>query len=135
MSKSKSQRSSFRTAFTLVEVMIVALIISILASIALPNFVSAREKSRAEACVGNLKQLDSASQQYAMDNKMQATASLTPTQFTGLAPAYIHTFPVCPEGGTYSPGASLTASPTCSISTPTAVTTDYASGGRYYHGL
>ena len=36
-------------AFTLVEIMIVVLIIGILLSIAIPNFISARESSRAKA--------------------------------------------------------------------------------------
>ena len=39
--------------FTLVEIMIVVLIIGILLAIAVPNFVRAREVSRAKACVAN----------------------------------------------------------------------------------
>ena len=61
---------SLRRAFTLVEIMIVVLIIGILVAIAVPNFVRARESARARACVGNLSQIDSAKEQYAMDNKL-----------------------------------------------------------------
>jgi prepilin-type N-terminal cleavage/methylation domain-containing protein len=60
--------------FTLVEIMIVVLIIGILLAIAVPNFVRARESSRAKACVSNLKQIDAAKEQWAMDNNKRTGA-------------------------------------------------------------
>ena len=43
--------NSFRKAgFTLVEIMIVVAIIALLAAIAIPNFVKARENSQRSAC-------------------------------------------------------------------------------------
>ena len=70
---------SLRRAFTLVEIMIVVLIIGILLAIAIPNFIRARESSRAKACVSNLRQLDSAKEQWAMDYRANngATVALT----------------------------------------------------------
>jgi type II secretory pathway pseudopilin PulG len=124
--------------------MIVVLIIGILLAIAIPNFVAARETSRAKACVANLKAIDSATQQWAMDNKINDTSykagppTLDTTAGTGLigTGSYIRQIPVCPSGpGSYKVAADLESLPTCSVSTPTPTNTDYASGGKYYHGL
>src|SRR5438552_13514260 len=51
--------------------------IGILLAIAIPNFVKARETSRAKSCIANLKQIDAAKEQWAMDNKAAATATNT----------------------------------------------------------
>ncbi|MFT5207208.1 MAG: prepilin-type N-terminal cleavage/methylation domain-containing protein, partial [Candidatus Omnitrophota bacterium] len=45
--------------FTLVEIMIVVAIIGLLASIAIPNFVQARRTARTNACINNLRTIDS----------------------------------------------------------------------------
>ena len=107
-------RAKKTAGFTLVEIMIVVLIIGILLAIAIPNFIAAREASRAKACIGNLKQIDSAKQQWAMDNKVASpgTDPGVPT-LVGTA-AYIKSAPNCPSSGTYTPG-NLATSPVCSV--------------------
>jgi type IV pilus assembly protein PilA len=110
-------RESRKSGFTLVEIMIVVAIISLLAAIAIPNFLKVRARSQANACINNLRQLDSAAQQYAVENKLDSTAPYT---LSVLRP-YLRldstgNFPTCPASGTYSPGPTVTNSPTCSLS-------------------
>jgi len=132
-----------KAGFTLVEIMIVVLIIGILLAIAIPNFVAARESSRAKACIGNLKQIDSATQQYCMDQKLSATNYGTGPAMTALVgtAAYIRATPACPSSGTYGIATSITGSPFCTISAtsagvPTAAgTTGYGQTEKFYHGI
>src|SRR5262245_28052967 len=89
-----------RHGFTLVEIMIVVLIIGILLAIAVPNFIKARESSRTKACIANLKQIDSAKEQWAMDNnKANGSTVALATDLVGSG-KYIKSTPVCPASGT-----------------------------------
>lgn len=99
------------TAFTLVEIMIVVLIIGILMAIAVPNFIQARQTSRKNSCIANLKQVDSAKEQFAMEAKLDTGATVT---WANVTPTYLKSQPGCPGGGTYTLDVVGT-SPTCSL--------------------
>src|SRR5262249_20204881 len=101
--------------FTLVEIMIVVLIIGILLAIAVPNFIKARETSRAKSCIANLKQIEAAKEQWCMDNKQATTSTPADTDLYGSA-AYVKNTPSCPSGGTY-PIGDMAPRPVCSIGT------------------
>ena len=94
-----------RAGFTLVEIMIVVAIIGLLAAIAIPNFVHSRAKSQATACINNMRQIDSAIQQFSMETGKKAGDVINyPNDLT----AYIKlnssgSIPTCPAQGLYTP--------------------------------
>src|SRR4051794_34425370 len=102
-------------AFTLVEIMIVVLIIGILMAIAVPNFIKARENSRRSSCIANLKQIDSAKEQWAMDNKAASGAAVLMSDIAGVYMKGAATGPACPAGGAYTVN-NVGTNPTCSLS-------------------
>jgi prepilin-type N-terminal cleavage/methylation domain-containing protein len=87
-----------RKGFTLIEILIVVLIIGILLAIAIPNFMRARATSRTKACVSNMRQIDSAKQQWAMDNNKVGTDTPASADVLGYLSAAV--MPTCPEGNT-----------------------------------
>src|SRR5829696_5556572 len=101
LTKHMQIRTSRRSAFTLVEIMIVVAIIGLLAAIAIPNFIKAREASQKNACIANLRQLDGAKQTWALEEKKVSTSLPTAAMLYG-ATLYIRDTPSCPAGGTYA---------------------------------
>ena len=55
--------------FTLVEIMIVVAIIGLLAAIAIPNFVKARENAQLNSILNNLRIIEGAKDQWALESK------------------------------------------------------------------
>ncbi len=95
--------------FTLVEIMIVVAIIGMLAAIAIPNFVKNRNTAQANSCIINMKQIDSAIDQFAVENNRRDSDAFTEADIK----EYIKgkELPLCPSGNVaYRLGATVGAS-------------------------
>jgi prepilin-type N-terminal cleavage/methylation domain-containing protein len=69
------QITKSRGGFTLVEIMVVVAIIAMLAAIAVPNFLRARKRSQATRILEDLRMIDSAIDQYAIETNKTSGAA------------------------------------------------------------
>ncbi len=100
----KTSRASLWAGFTLVEIMIVVAIIALLAAIAIPSFVHARAKSQATICINNLRQIESAVQEFALERGKRVGEPVNyPDDITpDIKLNSANSIPTCPAGGTYT---------------------------------
>ncbi len=71
-----------RGGFTLVEIMIVVAIIALLAAIAVPGFLRARKRSQASRIINDLRLIDSAVDQYAIETNKKSGDLVKVTDWT-----------------------------------------------------
>lgn len=101
-------KKNMKQGFTLVEIMIVVAIIGLLAAIAIPSFQKSRDTTRKNSCISNLRQIDSAKEQWAVENDKNDGDAVVDAEVN----AFIKEVPECKAGGTYTYGAVGT-NPTC----------------------
>src|SRR6202158_1949345 len=71
-----------RGGFTLMEIMIVVAIIALLAAIAVPGFLRARKRSQATRILNDLRMIDSAVDQYAIETNKSSGSAVAVADWT-----------------------------------------------------
>src|SRR6185437_5515042 len=99
-------------------------LIPFLAAIAIPNFVKARATAQKNVCINNLRAIDRAKQQWALEHSKSADDTPTPEDLNPYIPGgYDHLH--CPADGEYTIG-KVSEPPTCSI--PDHTLSDHPAG-------
>ena len=90
-----------------------SMVIGLLSIIAIPNFVKARNTAFQNACINNLRIIDGAKQQWALENAKKQDDVPNQDDIVSYV-SHDGVMPDCPAGGTYEI-RSVGESPTCSV--------------------
>ena len=114
-------RPKRKSGSTIWEIVIVVAIMVLVALSAAPGWMYtsifsglSAPRYSGSSCIANLKQIEGAKQQWAVENKQLPTAVPANSDIFG-ATLYIRTLPLCPQCGTYTLNA-VSVEPTCSRS-------------------
>lgn len=106
-----------KDGFTIIELLIVLAVIAIILSIAIPNYAKSRLESQKNACIANLRQINSAVDEWVIENKI-GTGTVPAESDDEAIYAYLKgSRPRCPAAGVYTIHAvGSTEQVTCSLS-------------------
>ncbi len=105
---------SKRTAFTLIETVIIIVIVGLMVAFMIPTYISAKKESFKRDCVSNLKRIRDVQSAWMTDKNRALTAIPTDADLFGPATPYVVAKPTCRAKGLYSLSSAL-GKPTCSI--------------------
>jgi len=98
----KRSKTTGQNGFTLVELMMVVAIIALLAVLAVPYYLKARTNAQVNVCIGHLRQIDEAAQQWALETRQRATVNVSEDVVANYlkldATGHV---PACPARGNY----------------------------------
>ena len=113
-----TMKTSRRSGFTLLEIMIAVTILGFLAGLAIPAFMRSRATSQATRCVANMVKIESAKEQWAMETFADVGSVCVKAD---LLPYFKNdSFPICPGGGNYDTLNPVGSNVICSIDSVTA---------------
>jgi prepilin-type N-terminal cleavage/methylation domain-containing protein len=113
-------KTNRKMGFTLVEIMIVVAIIGLLAAIAIPNFVKARATAQKNACINNLRQIDGAKEQWALEKRKTTGEAVVDAEINEYLKGNVA--PICPANGTYTYN-NVGTNPVCTVTNHTLTVT------------
>lgn len=99
--------------FTRTEIAIVAVVLLLGVAAGGPILWNRYERKTRGACIANLQQLDGAVQGWALENKKSSTDTHVFADYADYLKGSV--IPICPRGGTYTPGKTVADIPRCSI--------------------
>lgn len=95
-------RKKSNAGFTFVELMIILLVITILLTIAIYSYLRSSNASKSVICIVNLKQIDSAIDRWAFENRVPAGTAIAGYEDDIYTDYMRHGKPKCPSAGEYS---------------------------------
>jgi prepilin-type N-terminal cleavage/methylation domain-containing protein len=103
-----------KKGFTLIEIMIVMAVIGLLSAMAVPDFQQARATTQQNACLNNIKKIDIAKDQYALDNNISTGMTPSDSALDPYMKGGIQIAKKCPSEGDIFINA-IGSDPTCTI--------------------
>jgi prepilin-type N-terminal cleavage/methylation domain-containing protein len=107
-----TMKTTRRSGFTLLEIMMAVTIIGFLAGLTIPAFMRSRRTTQATRCVTNLKLIEAAKEQWAMENFADIGSVCVRSD---ILVYFKKGFPECPGSGSYEPLTPIGSNVLCSL--------------------